>query len=77
MTVNIPKLRGCMVEKGYNVTTLSRRIGMNKASFYRKLQAEGFSFTIGEMYRIIDALQLDREETACIFLSENSRKCEK
>ncbi len=76
MTVNIPKLRGKIVERGYNATSLSRRIGISRAAFYRKLQANGLSFSIGEMYQIIDALQLDRDETACIFLFENSRKRE-
>jgi DNA-binding phage protein len=72
MHTNIMKLRGKMVELGYSVKTLAAKTGINRATFYRKLKTGGISFTVGEVHKICDALQLTADETACIFLSQNS-----
>ena len=76
MTVNIPMLRGRMVEKGYNVKTLASQIGIDRSTLYRKLQEQGINLTVGEMHKIIAALNLSKDETACIFLFNNSQKRE-
>ena len=76
MTVNIPMLRGRMMEKGYNVKTLASKIGIDRSTLYRKLQEHGITLTVGEMHKIIDALNLSEDEMACIFLFKNSQKRE-
>ena len=73
MTVNIPALRGHMVEKGVDVDFLSEKLGINKSTFYRKLNAKGRTFTVGEVHNIAEALRLTKDETANIFLFSNSQ----
>ena len=73
MVVNISMLRGRMVENGFTGTTFAKRIGIDRATFSRRLQANGLTFTVGEMHQIIEALHLSNEEAACIFLFKNSQ----
>lgn len=73
MTVNIPMLRGRIVENGFNVDTLAKRIGINRATFYRKLNDKGLTFTVGEVHKMISSLHLTEEEASKIFLFGNSQ----
>jgi len=76
MSVNIPMLRGRMIQNGYNIVTLANRIGIDRSTLYRRIQDEGLSFTVGEIHKIIDTLQLSKEDASCIFLFNNSQKRE-
>lgn len=67
--VNINKLKGKIVEMGMNVETVSERIGMDKATFYRKMSAGGGSFTIKEADLISEVLLLTVEEINSIFFA--------
>lgn len=46
--VNVNKLKAKMVELGTNVDELSEKIGMDRATFYRRLSADGQTFLIKE-----------------------------
>lgn len=73
MRVNVDKLRGKMVEHRFTVRKLSEELGINEATFYRKLNSSGLDFTIGEMHHIVDALGLNNSEAIDIFLAANSQ----
>ena len=73
MTVNVQMLKGRMIENGFDAISFSSKIGINRSTFYRKLQAKGLTFTVGEVHKIVEALHLSNEETACIFLFKNSQ----
>ena len=66
--MNIPKLRGKMVEKGYNVEALAVEVGIDKSTLYRKLN-DGNSFTVAEAQKIRTALDLTNEEASAIFFA--------
>ena len=68
--VNINKLRGKIIENGLNVSELSILIGIDKATFYRKLSAGGENFTIKEADLIADKLKLNKNEVNAIFFSQ-------
>lgn len=68
--VNVNKLKAKIVENEMNVEELSRRIGIDKATFYRKLSANGETFLIKEADAISKELQLTREEVNAIFFSQ-------
>lgn len=76
MTVNIPMLRGRIVENGYNIEAFAARIGIDRATFYRRIKDKGLSFTVGEVHRIIETLHLSQEEASNIFMLKNSQKRE-
>ena len=65
--VNINKLKGKIVERGMNVSDLSALIGIDKATFYRKMNSEGKNFTIEEADSIARELKLNCEEVNSIF----------
>lgn len=68
--VNVNKLKAKMVELGVNVDDLSGRIGMDRATFYRRLSANGQTFLIKEADAISKELGMTREEVNEIFFSQ-------
>ena len=56
--MNVRKLKGKMVEKGFNVETLAAKMGIDKSTLYRKLN-EGENFTIGDAQKVKDELTDD------------------
>lgn len=76
MSTNIELLRGKMAERKMSPEDMAREIGVDASTFYRKMKADGVTFTVGQMHKIVDVLHLSREEAASIFLWKNSQKCE-
>ena len=68
--VNVNKLKGKLVENGLNVEAVSNKIGMDKATFYRRLADNGESFTIGEADAISKVLNLTKDEVNNIFFAQ-------
>lgn len=68
--VNIDKLKGTMVEKGFNVEKLAKNIGMNRATLYRRMENSGKNITIAEADAICKALELTGQEAFIIFFNQ-------
>jgi len=68
MQVNTRLLKAKMVERGISGDDLAKMIGINPSTFYRKMKTGGNSFTVAEMYAIVDALELTDDEAVLIFL---------
>ncbi|WP_303838646.1 XRE family transcriptional regulator [Ruminococcus flavefaciens] len=66
--LNVQKLKGKIVEKGKSVETVSSDLGINPATFYRKMKNN--SFEIREADELVKILSLTHEEAASIFFSE-------
>jgi DNA-binding phage protein len=64
--MNIMKLKGKIVEMGYNVEMLAKKVGIDRATLYRKLDCSE-KFTIGEVQEIKNVLSLSNEELNAIF----------
>lgn len=67
--VNINMLRGKIVERGTNVSDVAEKMGIDKATLYRRI-ADGDAFTIGEAQKITDILSLSHDEAVAIFFSQ-------
>ena len=63
------KLRGKIAESGINISELSKLIGIDKSTFYRKMDDAEGSFTVKEVYCIADVLELSAEDVHNIFFS--------
>lgn len=61
------KLKGKICEKGLTVASVSKEIGMNVATFYRKLSKKTFSLI--EVEKISTALNLTSDEAKDIFFA--------
>lgn len=68
--VNVNKLRGKIVEKGSNIADLAGNIGIDKATFYRKMAQNGETFSIKEANLICKKLELNSNEAVSIFFSD-------
>lgn len=68
--VNVNKLKGKIVECGTNVAELASKIGIDRATLYRKLNSDGKNFTIEEADLISKELNLSCEEVNAIFFSQ-------
>lgn len=67
--VNIPKLKGKMVENELSISEISERIGVDRATIYRKLKSGGDSFTIAEVQSMAKELRLNTEDINSIFFA--------
>lgn len=68
MNTNMDILRGKMAEKRINGEEMAQKIGVDTSTFYRKMKADGMSFTVGQIHKIAEVLGLTHEEAATIFL---------
>lgn len=75
--INVPKLRGKLVECGLSVADLAKLVGCSTASLYRKMEPSGQFLSIKEARLIGEALDLSAEEMDAIFFCPVCRKCEK
>ena len=74
--INTSKLKGKIVENNTTIESVATSLGLNRSTIYRRMKAGGESFTIGEMYKIIDYLSLSQQDAIDIFLSQYSHLCE-
>lgn len=68
--VNINKLKGKIVENGLTVTALAEKIGMDRATLYRKISNNGDTMLIKDANAICAALNLSVEDAVAIFFSQ-------
>lgn len=68
--VNVLKLKAKLVENGRNVDYLADSIGVTRATIYRRLDGGGADFTVGEVDKIGQALNLTAAEINSIFFSQ-------
>lgn len=66
--LDVKKLKSKLIENGKNVEMISADVGMDRASFYRKMKNN--SFEIREADKIIEVLNLSGKEASAIFFSE-------
>ena len=68
--MNVNKLKGKMVENEFTIEKLAKKIGIDRATFYRRLNSNGESFTIKEANLISVELGLTGEEVNAIFFKQ-------
>ena len=68
--VNVRRLRGKMTECKISVEELAKKIGIDRATLYRRLNTDGESFTIKEADLIVKILSLTKEEANEIFFNQ-------
>lgn len=70
MRINIQKLKGKMAENNMNVEQIANEIGINRTTFYRKLNSGGGQFTVSEIQGIVSTLKMSPDEALNIFLAQ-------
>ena len=67
---NMLKLKAKIVEKGFSIEQVSKLIGINTSTFYRKLANAGETFTIAEANSLGKLLCLSAKEMNEIFFAQ-------
>lgn len=67
--ININKLKKEITKKNLSIEELSEKIGIDKSTFYRRLEYNGKKFTIEEVIKISKVLNLDRKKVDDIFFN--------
>ncbi len=70
LNVNVYKLKGKIVEKGMTVTKLAEKIGIDRATLYRKLRNNGDTMLVKDANAIVSELKLTSDEAVAIFFSQ-------
>ncbi len=68
--VNVNRLKAKIVEMDTSVEEVSKKIGIDKATFYRKMAQGGGSFTVREVDTIAKELHMTKDEVNSIFFSQ-------
>lgn len=68
LATNMQLLRAKIVERRLTQEKVARSIGIDESTFSRKMKTDGMAFSIGEMHRIAEVLQLSAEDAQNIFL---------
>ena len=63
--VNVDLLKRKIAERRTNVTEIAADMGVDKATLYRRI-ADGSTFTIGEVGKITEILNLSHDEAISI-----------
>lgn len=66
--MDIEALKKQITLRGYNVVNFSDAVKIDRSTFYRRLSDNGCSFTIEEVKRMKNVLNLDEDSAAKIFL---------
>ena len=67
--VNTKLLKGMIENKGTSVDEVAKRMGIDKSTLYRRI-SDGSTFTIGEVGKITEILQMSHAEAISIFFSQ-------
>lgn len=67
--VNTDRLKLELKKQNVTIESASEYIGINPATFYRKVNRNGENFTVAEVKKIADLLALSNESIQAIFFS--------
>lgn len=68
--VNIPKLKGKIVENGMTIGSLAQKTGIKKDRLYRRLSGSGEDITIEEASVISEALNFSGNDVNEVFFAQ-------
>lgn len=68
MSTDMNLLRGKLKERCMTQQELAKKIGVDSSTISRKLASDGLKFTVGEVHKIAEVLELSASECKDIFL---------
>lgn len=68
--VNIERLKAALRDKNVTIEQASKTIGINPVTFYRRINRSGESFTVSEVGKLADLLQMNSETMQGIFFDK-------
>ena len=68
--VNIERLKTALRENNITVEQASEHIGVNPATFYRRISRDGEKFTVSEVGKLANLLGMDSQTMQDIFFDQ-------
>lgn len=68
MHTDMAKLKGKIVERAMTQEEVAAKIGIDGSTFSRKMKADGLSFTVEQMHKLVEVLGISHHEAIQIFL---------
>ena len=68
--VNVNRLKGKIIERGMSITKLAEKIGIDRATLYRKLENDGAGLLVKDANNIASVLELSSDEAMSIFFAQ-------
>lgn len=65
--VNVTRLREVLAEQQITYDDVARSLGVDRATFYRRLAQQGAKFTVEEVGKLAEMLKLTPQEMQDIF----------
>lgn len=70
MRVDVELLKKEIAMSGKTKETFAKEIGIDYSTFTRKMKRSALTFTVGQMHKITEVLNLSNAKAAEIFLSQ-------
>lgn len=68
--VNIDRLKAALRERNITIEQASEHIGVNQATFYRRISRDGEKFTVSEVGKLAELLNMDSQTMNRIFFDK-------
>lgn len=65
--VNVKRLREAMLSQNLSIEMAAKALGIDRATFYRRMEQNGARFTVAEVAQLADMLNLSMEDKEGIF----------
>lgn len=74
--MDVCKVKARMRQMSISVEDVAQALQIDQSTYYRKIASEGDCFSLAQVKRFAELLQLSGWEAAEIFLGQYSHKCE-
>ena len=68
--VNVERLKSALQAKNVTIESAAEAIGVNPSTFYRRLDRQGERFTVSEVGKLAELLNLGSRELQAIFFAK-------
>ena len=69
MRVDTELLKKSIAASGKTKETVAKEIGIDYSTFVRKMKCDGLAFSVGQMHKIVEILNIPKEDAANIFFA--------
>lgn len=70
MRVDVELLKKSIAASGKTKETVARELGIDYSTFTRKMNSDALAFSVGQMHKIADVLDLSADQAKSIFFAQ-------
>lgn len=70
MRVDIDLLKKSIAASGKTKETVAKELGIDYSTFSRKMNSDALAFSVGQMHKMVDVLDLSADQAKSIFFAQ-------